>query len=146
MMEIKKFMRVLHFPHGRDDELEQNKRDRFHFPSQGAINRPLRTCLRFARPRGDSSLSCLCCGNASSRGYASIHTILLKLIVAHLLRQICLLFSGSLPQLFFYLKKVSRLVAAGLARPRINEAAKVITIRAAVVRVIDVLRPMGVVR
>ncbi len=46
----------------------------------------------------------------------------------------------------FYLKNVSKLVAAGLARLSMSEAAKVITISAAVVRAIEELRPMGVVR
>src|SRR5215831_11999646 len=50
------------------------------------------------------------------------------------------------PILIFYLKKVSRLVAAGLARLSMSEAAKVITTSAAVVRVIEELRPMEVVR
>ena len=45
-----------------------------------------------------------------------------------------------------HLKNVSRLVAAGLARLSMSEAAKVIRISAAVVRVIEELRPMGVVR
>ena len=50
------------------------------------------------------------------------------------------------PRPYIYLKNVSKLVAAGLARLSMSEAAKVITISAAVVRAIEELRPMGTVR